>query len=69
MKIDLSFGNKGEILGLRNRKMKRKRKEMKITSKQLTAIFLLREPLYKNSVSCPMNLEKKCNLEMREMRY
>lgn len=52
MKIDLSFGNKGEILGLRNRKMKRKRKEMKITSKQPTAIFLLREPLIKNSVSC-----------------
>lgn len=52
MKIDLSFGNNGEILGVRNRKMKRKRKEMKITSKQPTAIFLLREPLYKNSVSC-----------------
>lgn len=24
MKTDLSFGNKGEILGLRNRKMKKK---------------------------------------------
>lgn len=52
MNTDLSFGNKEEILGLRNRKMNKKRKGMKITSKQSTTIFLLREPLSKNSVSC-----------------